>query len=75
MLKQDVLDICVEHLASEQLDEDLNISISARIFPNLLQAWIFKVVKTGSAGRTGNRTYIRSDQCLKPFRQQTEKNA
>jgi hypothetical protein len=38
MLKQDVLDICVEHLASEQLDEDLNISISARIFPNLLQA-------------------------------------
>jgi hypothetical protein len=42
MLKQDVLDIDVGHLDPEQLDEDLNISISARIFSNLLQARIFK---------------------------------
>jgi hypothetical protein len=42
MLKQDVLAICVGHLDPKRLDEDLNISISARIFPNFLQAKIFK---------------------------------
>jgi hypothetical protein len=38
MLNQDVLDIYEGHLDPEQLDGDLNISISAHIFPNLLQA-------------------------------------